>query len=733
MDATISESLHSVVKVFCSSIQSDYSMPWTVMHETECSGSGFVMQEGGEMFILTNAHVVQDYCDVRVRKYGGTTKYRCDILCVGFNCDLALLTVRSDEFWQDVKPLKIVDLPHLYEDVKVIGYPMGGDNICVTRGVVSRIDTIQYVPHSQELLVVQIDAAINSGNSGGPALNNKGGVYGVAFSGYAGSADNIGYVIPRDVVKTFLADYSANKLHSGICALGIHFQALENPTIRRRYQLHMHQLSPASGKGKRKGSGGGKARKDGNARNSSAKASSGSNESSAVGAAGDRGLTGILVNQVAPLSCSHGRLLAGDVLAAIDGTPIANDGTIAFRGKERVKMVHLIGGKPPGTTVKLTILRPSATPAARGAGARAGSPQSTMMTLAVTLTPVPQLIPTIDKFDCRPDYCIIGGLVFMQLSWPLVAHLLGGHDAEDEDESEGNEHRGTYSHWIGLDKNEHEQQLVVLTTVLTADVNYGYQDELRYKPLPQLMSFNGQKVTSLRQLARLREEQFRQYETGEVKDDERKGQGRNTGRNSGRKGKQGGKQGGSDKANEWVEMQLVFGGVSKMQVFLDAQECVTTEGNILKRNMIATAVKVSPQCSKYGHLVGDDGRPSYLQTGGGGGSSGGSGTGGTGGTGGGDTVTQGQKQKQKPHQPKKKPPQGEQRDEEEAADDAGVVSTAGDRGTLQLAKEVFTTVAVGIQQGMQPGKEHKLFIGGLSWNTDDDGLWNAFSKVCLHV
>jgi S1-C subfamily serine protease len=419
MDSTISQSLHSVVKIFCTSIQPDYSMPWTVMHEEECSGSGFVMQNRKDLFILTNAHVVRDYCDVRVRRYGGTTKYRCEILCVGFNCDLALLTVRSVDFWQDVKPLSIVDLPHLYEDVKVIGYPMGGDNICVTRGVVSRIDTIQYVAHSQELLVVQIDAAINSGNSGGPALNNEGGVVGVAFSGYAGSADNIGYVIPRTVIQTFLADYSVNKLHSGICALGIQYQSLENPTIRRRYQLHLHKNGKGfDGNGGNGGNGGGGSNNSGS--NNSGSTNSGSN--SHGGSTNKDDLTGVLVNQVAPLSSSHGRLCPGDVLTSIDGTPIANDGTIAFRGQERVKLVHLIGGKPPGTSVKITVLRPASVGSGGGSGSGGsggggdsggsggggggsggGGPalKSKIVTLHVTLSPVPQLIPTIDKFDCR--------------------------------------------------------------------------------------------------------------------------------------------------------------------------------------------------------------------------------------------------------------------------------------------------------------------------------------------
>lgn len=50
--------------------------------------------------------------------------------------------------------------------VAVVGYPIGGDTISVTSGVVSRIEVTSYVHGSTELLGVQIDAAINSGNSG---------------------------------------------------------------------------------------------------------------------------------------------------------------------------------------------------------------------------------------------------------------------------------------------------------------------------------------------------------------------------------------------------------------------------------------------------------------------------------------------------------------------------------------------------------------------------------------
>lgn len=66
----------------------------------------------------------------------------------------------------------------------------GGDNISVTKGVVSRVEPTQYVHGATQLMAIQIDAAINPGNSGGPAIMGTK-VVGVAFQNLSG-AENIG-------------------------------------------------------------------------------------------------------------------------------------------------------------------------------------------------------------------------------------------------------------------------------------------------------------------------------------------------------------------------------------------------------------------------------------------------------------------------------------------------------------------------------------------------------------
>jgi hypothetical protein len=67
-----------------------------------------------------------------------------------------MLTVEDDEFWKGVSPLEFGSLPALQDAVTVVGYPIGGDTISVTSGVVSRIEILSYVHGSTELLGLQV-------------------------------------------------------------------------------------------------------------------------------------------------------------------------------------------------------------------------------------------------------------------------------------------------------------------------------------------------------------------------------------------------------------------------------------------------------------------------------------------------------------------------------------------------------------------------------------------------
>ena len=157
------EQYRAVVKVFNVHSTPNYLMPWTNKPHRDSTGSGFCI-EGRR--IITNAHVVADTTHCQVRKHGEAIKFTARVVGISHECDLAMLAVEDEAFWAEVAPLPLGDIPELQDGVTVVGYPTGGDNISVTGGVVSRVDFQQYAHGAANLLAVQIDAAINPGNSG---------------------------------------------------------------------------------------------------------------------------------------------------------------------------------------------------------------------------------------------------------------------------------------------------------------------------------------------------------------------------------------------------------------------------------------------------------------------------------------------------------------------------------------------------------------------------------------
>ena len=115
----------------------------------------------------------------------------------------------------------------------VYGYPIGGDQLSITEGIISRIEFTSYFDLTQGLRI-QIDAALNPGNSGGPALAD-GKIVGLVFSGIP-SAENIGYLIPADEIRLFLAELEEGP-YRGKYKMLDEMQTVLNPALRRRLQL----------------------------------------------------------------------------------------------------------------------------------------------------------------------------------------------------------------------------------------------------------------------------------------------------------------------------------------------------------------------------------------------------------------------------------------------------------------------------------------------------------------
>lgn len=169
------------------------------------SGSGFIWSEDG--YVVTNFHVVQQANRVTVTLQNGNTY---DATPVGFepNKDLAVLKIDAPE--EKLVPVTLGDSSLLEVGRKVIaiGNPFGLDTT-MTVGVVSALGReIDSVTRRKIHDVIQTDAAINPGNSGGPLLNSLGQLVGVNTAIYSpsGASSGIGFAIPVNTVRRIVPD-----------------------------------------------------------------------------------------------------------------------------------------------------------------------------------------------------------------------------------------------------------------------------------------------------------------------------------------------------------------------------------------------------------------------------------------------------------------------------------------------------------------------------------------------
>lgn len=221
----------SIVKLAVTQRSFDHSRPWAKSNATDVSGTGFVIS--GKR-IITNAHVVRYASQIYVQLKGSDEKLEAKVQAIAHDLDLAVVALEDDTKLDDIAPLEIDDsLTPLRTEVLVYGFPIGGDQLSVTKGIVSRVEFTQ-IALARSGLRVQVDAAVNPGNSGGPALAN-GKVIGVVYS-VMGNANNIGFLVHASELTRFLKDIEDGQ-YDGAPLLSVMSQTTENPSLRKRLGL----------------------------------------------------------------------------------------------------------------------------------------------------------------------------------------------------------------------------------------------------------------------------------------------------------------------------------------------------------------------------------------------------------------------------------------------------------------------------------------------------------------
>ena len=274
------------------------------------TGSGFVIDDDGH--ILTNAHVVQDAEQIQV-KIGDDEDAR-DAKLIGMDpsSDVALLDVSEDG---DLTPLELGDSDSVSvgDPVVAIGNPFGLDRT-VTSGIVSAKQRQIQAPNGFSISdVIQTDAAVNPGNSGGPLLDANGRVIGInsQIATDSGGNDGVAFAVPietaKDVADQLIADGSVQRAYLGISGGDITStlaDALDLPVDHGVVVEQVYGGGPADDAGLR-------------------------------GATGDATVQG----QSVPTG--------GDIITAIDGKEIS--------GMEEV--ISTVNGAEPGDELTLTVIR----------------------------------------------------------------------------------------------------------------------------------------------------------------------------------------------------------------------------------------------------------------------------------------------------------------------------------------------------------------------------------------
>jgi S1-C subfamily serine protease len=399
----------ATVQIHFTASSPDYAQPWQPGRQGGGTGSGIVIS--GHR-ILTNGHVVANAAYLSVRKSGDIKKWPARVAYAGHDGETAIITVDDEAFFEGTVPAKFGGLPSQRDKVAVYGYPIGGTDLSVTEGIVSRVGVTVYTHSSRALLAVQTDAAINPGNSGGPVFQD-GKLIGIAFQHSVG-AQNIGYVVPMPIVERFLKDIKDGH-YDGIPDLGIWWQGTENESLRKTLGLP-----------------------DDN--------------------------TGVLITKVGYGSSAWDALKEGDALTKLDGVKIGQDGTIPFREDERIEFTDLVSRRQIGEKLDATVVR-------------AGKEQA----VKIVMRPAADLVPG-PKYDAKPSYFILGGLVFM----PLTDELIGARGAGFRVRSLSAD---------GMPTPE-RTQAVVLSHVLAHDFNRGYHS-LSMAPVTRV---NGKSIGKLSDL-----------------------------------------------------------------------------------------------------------------------------------------------------------------------------------------------------------------------------------------
>ncbi len=377
----------SIAKIVSTIRDYDYDNPWRSSSST-LRGTAVAIAGGR---LLCSANVVANATLVRVSLPERPEAAVARVHSINHDCDLALLEiVDRPEIVMRLEPVTLAAFPKLRDEVVLANCI---DTTEVVRGIVSRIAVVRYSHSQRHVLAVAVDAAAEDGV--GPVFLGDG-LAGITMQRLKGE-DRALEIVPVPVIESFLARAEAGGRFS-LPALGVTTQNLENPRLRAHVGL------------------------------------------------GDDD-QGVLVIHVDHEGSADGVLQCGDVLTAIEGMPILDNGMVLYRGEVAVRYDVVIGLCHVGDRIRLDIRR-------------AGRAMTVQLALAAWNPLVPRA-----RYDEPPRFVVYGGLVFQ----PLTRDYLTTWDEW------WNKAPKEFLHYYYSGHRTPEQhEIVVLTRILEDELTTGY-------------------------------------------------------------------------------------------------------------------------------------------------------------------------------------------------------------------------------------------------------------------
>lgn len=180
---------------------------WRMQRQAEGSGSGAVLDRQGH--IITNYHVVDGAQKIDVTLASSVQSYPAELVGGDKEHDIAILKIDAPA--EELFPITLGSSDHLRvgQRVYAVGNPFGWDGT-MTTGIVSSLNRNlpSRIPGRQMQSLIQTDAAMNPGNSGGPLLNSNAEMIGmcVAIASRTGQNSGVGFAIPINRIRSILPD-----------------------------------------------------------------------------------------------------------------------------------------------------------------------------------------------------------------------------------------------------------------------------------------------------------------------------------------------------------------------------------------------------------------------------------------------------------------------------------------------------------------------------------------------